>query len=526
MKQFIPLTIQVDRLARRFKSQFPHGISIDPTRSLEVNGRLTPLLRSGNATLNMDFSMPDQFSAGTGEGATIFVRTGSDFVRVTTSVKKPNGERPLGTSLDRAHPGYASLMAGRPYVGYATLFGIQYMTRYDPIFDAHNKVIGILYVGIDVSAYTPMGVSAKITLFVFVSSSVVLALMMWSFSAAMMPGGPTPVDPYALRNQYLMLSLLPLALMALVLNRVLHYTVTQPLAVTRHAAQVIAAGDLSEQLHVARRDEIGQLMHAVNTVSQGLAEIVGRVRQGADRITAESREIASGNADLSARTETQASALEEIASSIEELSSTVKQSAQNAEHVNSLVVNATDVAGKGGNAVAEVVRKMTSIREHSSRITDMIGVIEGIAFQTNILALNAAVEAARAGEEGRGFAVVAAEVRTLAQRTAAAAREIKSVIGDSVHEVESGGKLADEAGQTMSAILTSVKSVAGIMGEISNAGREQSSGIDEVNQAIVSLDRTTQQNAALVEEAAAAAESLFGRAEELSNVVVIFKVAK
>ena len=216
MKQFIPLTIQVDRLARRFKTQFQHGISIDPTRSVEVNGRLTPLLRSGNATLNMDFSMPDQFSADTGEGATIFVRTGSDFVRVTTSVKKPNGERPLGTSLDRAHPGYASLMAGRPYVGYATLFGIQYMTRYDPIFDAHNKVIGILYVGIDVSAYTPMGVSAKISLFVFVSSSVVLTLMMWSFSAAMMPGGAAPVDPYALRNQYLMLSLLPLALMALV----------------------------------------------------------------------------------------------------------------------------------------------------------------------------------------------------------------------------------------------------------------------------------------------------------------------
>jgi methyl-accepting chemotaxis protein len=517
---------QVDRLAKQFSSQFQDGISVDTGKTVDVNGRLTPVLRSGAATLNLNFSLPDRFTAETGATATIFARTGSDFVRVTTSVKKANGARALGTLIDRAHPGYALLMAGRPFVGYATLWGVQYMTQYNPVFDTQGRVIAVLYVGIDVSAYKQVSISIKIALLAFVFSSIVLGLIIWSFGAAMMVRDGPPVDPLALRNQFLMLAILPLALMALVLHQGIDRTVAQPLAIARDAMQVMAAGDLSAQLHVERRDEIGQLMQAINAVSQGLAEIVGRVRQGADNITVESREIATGNAELSARTETQASSLEQIASSIEELAATVKQSADSAQHVNSLVLSATDVAGKGGTAVAEMVGKMASIRARSSRITDIIGVIEGIAFQTNILALNAAVEAARAGEEGRGFAVVASEVRTLAQRTAAAAREIKTVIGDSVEEVDSGGKLADEAGQTMAAILTSVNSVASIMGEMSAASLEQSGGIDEVNKAIGILDQTTQQNAALVEEAAAAAESLLRRAEDLSNVVVIFKLVK
>jgi methyl-accepting chemotaxis protein len=237
-----------------------------------------------------------------------------------------------------------------------------------------------------------------------------------------------------------------------------------------------------------------------------------------------SDEIASGNADLSSRTESQASSLEETASSMEELTTTVKQNADNARQANQLVVSASDFATKGGDVVGHVVDTMGSIKESSRKIVDIIGVIDGIAFQTNILALNAAVEAARAGEQGRGFAVVAAEVRNLAQRSANAAKEIKSLISDSVEKVDAGGKLVDEAGKTMEEIVTSVKHVADIMGEITAASQEQSSGIEEVNRAIAQMDEMTQQNAALVEEAAAAAESMQEQAAALAQAVAVFKL--
>jgi methyl-accepting chemotaxis protein len=248
------------------------------------------------------------------------------------------------------------------------------------------------------------------------------------------------------------------------------------------------------------------------------------VRTGTDTITVASREIASGNADLSARTETQASSLEETASSMEELTSTVKQNADNARQANQLAVSASSVAEQGGKVVAQVVDTMGSIKDSSRKIVDIIGVIDGIAFQTNILALNAAVEAARAGEQGRGFAVVASEVRNLAQRSAGAAKEIKGLIGDSVDKVDAGSRLVDEAGQTMGLIVTSIRQVADIMGEITAATQEQSHGIEEVNQAIAQMDQMTQQNAALVEEAAAAAESMQDQAQKLADAVSIFKL--
>ncbi|HEY8606887.1 MAG TPA: methyl-accepting chemotaxis protein, partial [Noviherbaspirillum sp.] len=237
-----------------------------------------------------------------------------------------------------------------------------------------------------------------------------------------------------------------------------------------------------------------------------------------------SREIASGNADLSSRTESQASSLEETASSMEELTSTVKQNAENARQANQLVVSASDVALRGGEVVGQVVQTMASIKDSSRKIVDIIGVIDGIAFQTNILALNAAVEAARAGEQGRGFAVVAAEVRSLAQRSAGAAKEIKSLIGDSVEKVDAGSNLVDVAGKTMGEIVTSVKHVADIMNEISAASQEQSSGIEEVNRAIAQMDEMTQQNAALVEQAAAAADSMQTQAAALAQAVAVFRV--
>ena len=308
----------------------------------------------------------------------------------------------------------------------------------------------------------------------------------------------------------------------------IHRFVTRPLggepAAATDAANRIAAGDLTVDVQVKGGDN-SSLLYAMKHMQHNLSDIIGRINQAADTITVGAKEVAAGNADLSQRTEEQASSLEETASSMEELTSTVKQNAENARQANQLAAGASDVAVKGGTVVGQVVTTMSSINESSKKIVDIISVIDGIAFQTNILALNAAVEAARAGEQGRGFAVVATEVRTLAQRSAAAAKEIKQLIGDSVHKVEDGTKLVDQAGKTMDEIVSSVKRVTDIMAEISAASQEQSSGIEQVNQAVTQMDGVTQQNAALVEEAAAAAESMQEQAQNLTQAVSAFKLA-
>jgi methyl-accepting chemotaxis protein len=287
--------------------------------------------------------------------------------------------------------------------------------------------------------------------------------------------------------------------------------------------QRMAEGDLGVEIQLKNNDQ-SSLLFAIKSMRDSFADIVGRVRLGSDGVATATDEIAAGNLDLSSRTEEQASSLEETASSMEELTSTVKQNAENARQANQLVVSTADVAVKGGKVVSQVVETMASIKDSSRKIADIIGVIDGIAFQTNILALNAAVEAARAGEQGRGFAVVAAEVRNLAQRSAGAAKEIKGLIEDSVGKVDAGGKLVDEAGKTMGEIVTSVKRVTDIMSEIAAASQEQSTGIEQVNQAITQMDDVTQQNAALVEEAAAAAESLQDQAAKLAEAVSVFKL--
>jgi len=283
----------------------------------------------------------------------------------------------------------------------------------------------------------------------------------------------------------------------------------------------IAAGDLGVEVAVKHGDT-SSLLYAMKTMRDSLARIVGDVRKGTDSIASASSQIAAGNMDLSSRTEEQASSLEETASSMEELTSTVQQNADNARQANGLAATASEVAERGGVVVAQVVDTMASINDSSKKIVDIIGVIDGIAFQTNILALNAAVEAARAGEQGRGFAVVASEVRTLAQRSAAAAKEIKLLIDDSVAKVDTGAKLVDNAGATMDEIVASVRRVTDIMGEISSASAEQTSGIEQINMAVTQMDQVTQQNASLVEEAAAAAESLQEQAGKLAKLVSVF----
>ena len=286
-------------------------------------------------------------------------------------------------------------------------------------------------------------------------------------------------------------------------------------------ARRIAEGDLGVHIEVGAHDR-SSLLHAIRAMRDDLAKIVSEVRDGTDTIATASNEIATGNLDLSARTEEQASSLEETAASMEELTSTVKQNADNARQANQLAASASEVATRGGAVVSQVVDTMASINDSSKKIVDIISVIDGIAFQTNILALNAAVEAARAGEQGRGFAVVASEVRNLAQRSASAAKEIKALIGDSVEKVEVGNKLVSDAGQTMDEVVASVRRVTDIMGEITAASSEQSAGISQVNQAIAQMDAATQQNAALVEQAAAAAESMQGQAARLLQAVRVF----
>ena len=286
-------------------------------------------------------------------------------------------------------------------------------------------------------------------------------------------------------------------------------------------ADNIAAGNLTVSVNLKNNDQTS-ILHAIKVMRDNLADIVGKVRRGTDTIATASIQIATGNLDLSSRTEEQAGSLEETAASMEELTSTVKQNSDNARQANHLAVSASDVAIRGGAVVSQVVDTMASINDSSKKIVDIISVIDGIAFQTNILALNAAVEAARAGEQGRGFAVVASEVRNLAQRSAAAAKEIKTLIGDSVNKVAAGSRLVAEAGTTMDEVVASVRRVTDIMSEITAASQEQSAGIEQVNQAIAQMDEVTQQNAALVEEAAAAAESLQDQASNLSQVVNVF----
>src|SRR5574343_132651 len=286
----------------------------------------------------------------------------------------------------------------------------------------------------------------------------------------------------------------------------------------------MAQGNLTQKIDSDYQGMLGILKNDANATVDNLKDIISSIKKATDAINTAAKEIASGNQDLSSRTEEQASSLEETASSMEQLTSTVKQNADNAKQANELASTAQQIAVKGGEVVGQVVDTMSAIHQSSSKIADIIGVIDGIAFQTNILARNAAVEAARAGEQGRGFAVVATEVRNLAQRSAAAAKEIKGLISDSVEKVETGNKLVDQAGRTMEEVVTSIKRVAKIMADISNASREQSSGIEQVSLAVSQMDEVTQQNAALVEEAAAAAESLEEQAHNLTSVVAVFKM--
>ena len=314
-------------------------------------------------------------------------------------------------------------------------------------------------------------------------------------------------------------------LFAVIFGRAMTLGISRPLQGAVDFSKAVARGDLSQTIPTDGRDEVSDLMRALSDMQKHLSVVVGQVRQGSEGVSTASAEIAQGNQDLSSRTEAQASALEQTAASMEQLGATVKQNAESARQANQLAMSASTVAVQGGEVVAQVVDTMKGINDSSRKIADIISVIDGIAFQTNILALNAAVEAARAGEQGRGFAVVASEVRSLAGRSAEAAKEIKALIGASVERVEQGSALVDRAGVTMTEVVSSIRRVADLMGEISAASNEQAAGVAQVGEAVTQMDQVTQQNAALVEEMAAAASSLKSQAQELVEVVAIFNLA-
>ncbi|MBX9960641.1 MAG: Cache 3/Cache 2 fusion domain-containing protein [Burkholderiaceae bacterium] len=580
-------------LAKAFQGRLLGRFELDPIVT-PVNGKPAPTLKLDGKVLNMNLEVVDQFTQATGAVATIFAKTGDDFIRITTSVKNEKGERAIGTLLDRNHPGYKATLEGKTYNGVAVLFGQPYVTQYDPIRDAQGQVVGLSFIGME---YRDLLVQMKNTIkgqkigktgYFYVLDSrpgknygtylvhptaegrnvldskdadgreFIKEILETRTGVTQYPylnkdlGDTQPrlkvaafahlpgwewvivaggyVDEFSeevrdMRNLFGLLGMGLVLLIAVALYFLVRHLVVAPLGRAVVAAQQLAEGDLTVRVRIDREDEIGTLTHAMNRIGVGLTDVVNRVRQGSDAVSIASAEIAQGNQDLSSRTESQASALEQTAASMEQLSSTVKQNAENARQANQLAQGASSVAVQGGQVVAQVVDTMKGINDSSRRIADIIAVIDGIAFQTNILALNAAVEAARAGEQGRGFAVVAGEVRNLAQRSAEAAKEIKALITESVGRVEQGTQLVDQAGQTMDEVVASIRRVTDIMGEISAASSEQSAGVAQVGEAVTNMDQATQQNAALVEEMAAAAGSLRSQAEELVRTVSVFKLA-
>ncbi|WP_291472082.1 Cache 3/Cache 2 fusion domain-containing protein [Acidovorax sp.] len=575
-----------------FKANFPGQFSV--AEAPGADGKPEAVLSFQGAAVNGDFEVVDRFSKDSmGAVATIFARTGEDFIRVTTSLKKQDGERAYKTLLDRKHPAYALMNEGKTYIGRASLFGREYMTVYEPIREG-NRTIGILFIGSDMGAIlgkldTVMagqklfatgavyavnlsagpargnifglpgaGKSLKVDEKDEQAKAWMAALAAvgqagdlesdWSprrssegdratrylavehykpWNWAIVAEAPLTEMMDEARNVLTWLWLgvvVALALLTVVLVMATRRLVGAPVQQLSTALAYLAQGDLTHAVSVRSRDEIGTLAQAMEGFRARLVESLGTVRTSADSVSAASTEIAQGNQDLSGRTESQASALEQTAASMEQLGATIRHNADSASQANQLAVGASRVAQQGGEVVSKVVSTMQNINSSSQKIADIIGVIDGIAFQTNILALNAAVEAARAGEQGRGFAVVAAEVRNLAQRTAAEAKAIKELIGASSAMVQQGSVLADQAGTTMQEVVSSIQRVADMVSEISAASNEQTAGVGQVGEAVTQLDQTTQQNAALVEEMAAAASSLRTQAQQMVEAIARFNL--
>ena len=514
MKRLFSVRGRVEHLSSDFFRRFDGEFSADAASLVEIGGRAVPTVRCGTKPLNLDFSIPDSFTGETGASATVFVRLEQDFLRITTSVKAADGKRAVGTLLDRSHPAYRSLQSGRAYTGYATIFGKQYMTKYEPMRDGAGQVIGALYVGLSVHDMASLGVAVRLAAWLGVAGAAV-ALAGFKLLTLLAAGAWMP---------YLLALLVALSAGGLAYWLV-RREVAIPLHAAKSAAQRMADGDLTAQVAVDRRDDIGQVLLAINSISVGLAAVVGNVRQASEAIQRGLLEVADDSRDLAGHAGQQADEVVNIVASVKNVTALVERNGQSAHEANKLVASSAGVATDSGKVVGQVVDSMESIRAGAYRIGEIVGLIDGIAFQTNILALNAAVEAARAGESGRGFAVVAAEVRALAQRSAGAAKEIAALVGDSVGQAEAGGRFAVQAGDGMRQMLASIAQAVDAVQDIDRAGRQQHEGIAEVGAAIDEMRRMSEESMEIVRRSVESMERMEQQVQLLTKAVEAFKIA-
>ncbi|PTA88894.1 methyl-accepting chemotaxis protein [Kosakonia sp. H7A] len=575
------LSEEVESYTRLFSSFLPQPLAVDPQQRREINGIDVPLFKGGDTELHNNNAIPDDFLNRTGAIATLFVRSGDDFVRVATSLRKENGDRAIGTRLDNASPAFAPVMKGEVYRGLALLFGKRYITQYQPVKDASGNTIAILFVGIDISRSwqimrskilgRKLGESGHFFVIdrnagknygsylfhdseegkrpqwdendlqtLLKTSSGTLArtnadgrTMLMSYTT--LPGWNWSVvgevdkevllqDVNRMRNLFLLAGVVVSLLFAAMFVVIIRRWLTRPLRQVIDLAQRYAAGDLRATLTVDRQDEVGQLIAAINGIGDGLHTIVLQVRESAAEINLGTNALASDSSEISEQINKQASSVEETSASMEQLAATVQQNAANMEQTQSLVNDTTDAVQKGGETVDHSVATMEDIREASQRIADITHVIESIAFQTNILALNAAVEAARAGEHGKGFAVVAQEVRALAARSANAVKEIEALIGDTLKKVGEGHAQSEATRVAMQSIISHMSGINNLVHEINHSSREQSAGISQVNLAMTHIGDATHINAGRVSQSEETARTLREKGAHLTELVSLFRL--
>ncbi|GJL36864.1 Methyl-accepting chemotaxis protein III [Phytobacter ursingii] len=575
------LSEEVESYTRLFNSFLPQPVTLDQSQRRDINGISVPLLKGGDSDLHENNTLVDDFLTRTGAIATLFVRSGDDFVRVATSLRKENGDRAIGTKLDKASPAFAPALKGETYRGLALLFGKRYITQYQPVKDSSGNTIAILFVGVDITHSweimrskilgRQLGDSGHFYVldrnngknygnYLFHPSeegkrpqwderdlNTVLQetagtleqqrpdghrqMLSW----ITVPGWNWTVvgevdkavllnDVNTLRNQFLIaglaLSLLFAALFVVIVRRWL----TRPLRDAIGLASRYASGDLRDSLDIKRQDEVGQLIEAINGIGNGLHTIVLQVRESAGDIHHGTNALAADSSEISEQINKQASSVEETSASMEQLAATLQQNAASMEEMQSLVNETAVEVQKGGITVEEAVATMDAIRTASQRIADITHVIESIAFQTNILALNAAVEAARAGEHGKGFAVVAQEVRALAARSANAVKEIDELTSDTLKKVREGHTLSNNTRQAMESITAHMNHINQLVNEINNASHEQSAGINQVNIAMAHIGEATHINAERVTRSEQTAETLREKGAHLTEVVRLFSL--
>ena len=575
------LTEEVESYTRLFTTFLPQPLNLDASQTRTINGQNVPLLKGGDTELHENNATPDDFLNRTGAISTLFVRSGDDFVRVATSLRKENGDRAIGTVLDHASPAWAVVSKGEVYRGLALLFGKRYITQYQPVKDAGGQVIAIIFVGVDIThSWNVMrekifsrrlGESGHFFVldrsngknhgqYLFHSAeegqrptwendvqqqllgdkSGTLERKSAEGRTLIMAWTPLPgwnwtivgevdktvllADVTSLRDRFLLAGVVLSALFAMLFVFIIRRWLSRPLQDVIGLAEQYAAGDLRATLPATRQDEVGQLISAINGIGGGLQKIVLQVREAAGDIHLGTNALAADTGEISGQINKQASSVEETSASMEQLAASVQQNAANMEQTQQLVGETSRAVHQGGETVSNAVATMDDIREASKRIEAITRVIEGIAFQTNILALNAAVEAARAGEHGKGFAVVAQEVRALAARSANAVKEIEQLIGDTLSKVSEGHALSEQTRHAMESIIAHIDNINQLVTEINHASREQSAGIGQVNLAMTHIGEASHINADRVSRSEQTAQVLREKGSHLTELVSLFRL--